>query len=72
LPPTVCIAEVRAFDAGQGRNRSKIEKAKVQITNKCSPMLFKPELKIVSDQMFIALTSSPYFGNAMLGEVLCE
>jgi hypothetical protein len=30
LPPTVCIAEVRIFDAASDRNCSKIEKQKTK------------------------------------------
>jgi len=66
LQVTVCIAEVRIFDAGSAGTTAKLKNKRTKNEQMLTDVRLPGQL-MVSDQMLIASTSSPYFGNTFVG-----
>jgi len=62
---TVCIAEVRVFDAGSAGTTAKLKNKRTKNEQMLTDVRLPGQL-IVSDQMLIASPSSPYFGNTFV------
>ena len=68
LQLTVCIADVRIFDAGSAGTTAKLKNKRTKNEQMLTDVRLPGQL-IVSDQMLIASPSCPYFGNTF---VICR